>query len=120
MKHLSALCNCFSFIPAADDFALLSNRSHLHHKMGRFEEALQDATEVIRLKPDWPKVITMALEFTLSYVTLVLFPQGHFRRAVALRSSGRNEEALFSYLHCVAFEKKLLPEIREDIVKVSS
>ena len=39
---------------------------------------------------------------------------------MALRSSGRNEEALFSYLHCVAFEKKLLPEIREDIVKVRS
>ena len=60
---MSALCNYFSFITAADDFALLSNRSNLHHKMGRFEEALQDATEVIRLKPDWPKVNFNGPEF---------------------------------------------------------
>lgn len=81
-----------------DDFALLSNRSNLLHKMGHYSDALADANRVIRLKPDWPK--------------------GHFRQAVANRALGQNEEALIALLQCVAYEKKLLPEIKEDIVKV--
>lgn len=46
------------FPTAPTDFTLLSNRSNVFAKIGKFEEALKDADQVIRLRPDWPKVIT--------------------------------------------------------------
>lgn len=53
--------SCFYFFheptfPAPDDFTALSNRSNVYSQTGRFEEALKDADQVIRLRPDWPKV----------------------------------------------------------------
>lgn len=35
---------------------LYSNRSAAYCKLGRYDEALKDAEEAIRLKPDWAKV----------------------------------------------------------------
>lgn len=82
---------------APTDFTLLSNRSNVFAKIGKFEEALKDADQVIRLRPDWPK--------------------GHFRRAVALKGMARQEDALISLLHCAAMERSLLNEVRDDIAK---
>lgn len=82
---------------APGDFTLLSNRSHCYSKMGKFEEALKDADQVIRLRPNWPK--------------------GYYRRAEALKGLGRHEDALLSLLHCAAMERSLMCDVRDDIAK---
>lgn len=84
---------------APEDFTALSNRSNVLHKMGRLEEALKDADQVVRLRPDWPK--------------------GYFRQAAAFRALGRHEEALFALLGCAAAERDLPVDIRDDMAQVS-
>ena len=38
------------------DHLSLSNRSHAYSLLERYNEALADAEQVIKLRPDWPKV----------------------------------------------------------------
>ena len=65
--------------------------------MGRYEEALKDADQVVQLRPDWPK--------------------SYYRRAVALRGLGKHEDALVALLQCAGAERSLLADIREDVAK---
>lgn len=47
----------FYFVLAAqNDHILWSNRSHAFYRLDRYKEALDDAEQVLRLRPDWPKV----------------------------------------------------------------
>lgn len=41
---------------APDAELLYSNRSAAYCKLGQYNEALKDAEEVVRIKPDWAKV----------------------------------------------------------------
>lgn len=84
---------------APNDHLLLSNRSHVLHTLGRAEEALSDAEAAIRCRPEWAK--------------------GYFRRAMALISLGRFEDALVSLLQCAVLEEPdSLRSIKDEITKV--
>lgn len=70
------------------------------HTLGRAEEALSDAEAAIRCRPEWAK--------------------GYFRRAMALISLGRFEDALVSLLQCAVLEEPdSLRSIKDEITKVS-
>ncbi len=81
-------------------------------------KALADADQCVVLKPDWAKVIQSTV-----YVQTVLeadsysFYQGHFRRAQALLSLGRYQEAIDAAHTCAAkdpaFKKDTLAIIKE-------
>lgn len=66
------------------DHILLSNRSQIHSSLRHYEQALGDAEMACRLMPLWSK--------------------GHVRKAQALVSLGRTEEALREYLVCLSIE----------------
>ncbi|KAG7518607.1 LON peptidase N-terminal domain and RING finger protein 3 [Solea senegalensis] len=66
------------------DHILFSNRSQIHSSLKHYEKALKDAEMACRLKPLWSK--------------------GHIRKAQALVSLGRAEEALREYLVCLSME----------------
>ncbi|XP_047440806.1 LON peptidase N-terminal domain and RING finger protein 3-like [Mugil cephalus] len=66
------------------DHILFSNRSQIHSSLKQYEKALRDAEVACRLMPHWSK--------------------GHFRKAQALVSLGRTEEALREYLVCLSIE----------------
>lgn len=66
------------------DHILFSNRSQIHSSLKHYENALRDAEMSCRLKPHWSK--------------------GHVRKAQALVSLGRTEEALREYLLCLSME----------------
>lgn len=66
------------------DHILFSNRSQIHSSLRRYEKALRDAEMACRLMPHWSK--------------------GHVRKAQALVSLGRTEEALREYLVCLSLE----------------
>ncbi|XP_022607467.1 LON peptidase N-terminal domain and RING finger protein 3 [Seriola dumerili] len=66
------------------DHILFSNRSQIHSSLKHYEKALRDAEMACRLKPHWSK--------------------GHVRKAQALVSLGRTEEALREYLVCLSIE----------------
>ncbi|XP_071362788.1 LON peptidase N-terminal domain and RING finger protein 3-like [Trachinotus anak] len=66
------------------DHILFSNRSQIHSSLRHYEKALRDAEMACRLKPHWSK--------------------GHVRKAQALVSLGRTEEALREYLVCLSIE----------------
>ncbi|XP_060905125.1 LON peptidase N-terminal domain and RING finger protein 3-like [Labrus mixtus] len=70
------------------DHILFSNRSQIHSSLKHYEKALRDAEMACRLMPHWSK--------------------GHVRKAQALMSLGRTEEALREYLLCLSLE----PECR--------
>ena len=61
-----------------------SNRAAAYAAMERFREALDDAQEVVSLKPDWVK--------------------GHVRRGVALTGLKKHEEARKAYLKASQLE----------------
>ncbi|KAM4554988.1 LON peptidase N-terminal domain and RING finger protein 3-like [Odontesthes bonariensis] len=69
---------------APTDHILFSNRSQIHSGLKRYEKALRDAEMACRLMPRWSK--------------------GHIRKAQALVSLGRTEEALREYLICLSIE----------------
>ncbi|CAG5117190.1 unnamed protein product [Candidula unifasciata] len=69
------------------DHLLLSNRSHGYALMDRFEEALVDSQQVVQLCPDWPK--------------------GYLRKGCALYGLGRYEEAVVSFLQCLALDQNV-------------
>ncbi|XP_077434521.1 LON peptidase N-terminal domain and RING finger protein 3-like isoform X2 [Vanacampus margaritifer] len=66
------------------DHILFSNRSQIHSSLKHYEKALRDAEMACRLMPLWSK--------------------GHVRKAQALVSLGRTEEALREYLLCLSIE----------------
>ncbi|XP_034454839.1 LON peptidase N-terminal domain and RING finger protein 3-like [Hippoglossus hippoglossus] len=66
------------------DHILFSNRSQINSSLNHYETALRDAETACRLKPRWSK--------------------GHVRKAQALASLGRVEEALREYLECLSIE----------------
>lgn len=66
------------------DHILFSNRSQIHSSLKCYEKALRDAEMACRLMPYWSK--------------------GHVRKAQALVSLGRTEEALREYLVCLSIE----------------
>ncbi|XP_008303722.1 LON peptidase N-terminal domain and RING finger protein 3 [Stegastes partitus] len=66
------------------DHILFSNRSQIHSSLKQYEKALRDAEMCCRLMPHWSK--------------------GHVRKAQALVSLGRPEEALREYLLCLSME----------------
>ncbi|XP_068241354.1 LON peptidase N-terminal domain and RING finger protein 3 [Palaemon carinicauda] len=83
---------------APKDHLLLSNRSHVLHTLGRAEEALDDADAAVKCQPEWAK--------------------GHFRRAMALNSLGRYEEAFISLLECAVLEDSgSIRSIKEEVTK---
>ncbi|XP_053284666.1 LON peptidase N-terminal domain and RING finger protein 3 [Pleuronectes platessa] len=66
------------------DHILFSNRSQINSSLKHYEKALRDAETACSLKPRWSK--------------------GHVRKAQALVSLGRSEEALREYLECLSIE----------------
>ena len=50
---------------------MTSNRSHAFFKLGRYEEALEDAERTISIRPDWGK--------------------GYFRKGMALQGLGKKK-----------------------------
>ncbi|KAM7417140.1 hypothetical protein PAMA_016987 [Pampus argenteus] len=69
---------------APTDHILFSNRSQIHSSLKNYEKALKDAEMACSLMPLWSK--------------------GHVRKAQALVSLGRTEEALRQYLVCLSIE----------------
>uniref|UniRef100_A0A1A8P669 LON peptidase N-terminal domain and ring finger 3 n=1 Tax=Nothobranchius rachovii TaxID=451742 RepID=A0A1A8P669_9TELE len=69
---------------APTDHILFSNRSQIHSSLRNHEKALRDAELACSLMPLWSK--------------------GHIRKAQALVSLGRTEEALREYLVCLSIE----------------
>ncbi|XP_013882054.1 LON peptidase N-terminal domain and RING finger protein 3 [Austrofundulus limnaeus] len=69
---------------APTDHILFSNRSQIQSSLKHHEKALMDAETACRLMPLWSK--------------------GHVRKAQALVSFGRTEEALREYLICLSVE----------------
>ncbi|KAI8800123.1 beta-lactamase-like protein [Cladochytrium replicatum] len=63
---------------------LLSNRAASLISLRKFEEALEDAEQVVMVRPEWVK--------------------GHFRRGDALMGLGRNKEALASFEEALKIE----------------
>ncbi|KAL4631554.1 LON peptidase N-terminal domain and RING finger protein 3 [Arapaima gigas] len=66
------------------DHVLFSNRSLINSSLKKWDEALSDAEMACELQPHWFK--------------------GHLRKAQALSSLRRTEEALTEYLLCIALE----------------
>uniref|UniRef100_A0A7N6F5J9 LON peptidase N-terminal domain and ring finger 3 n=1 Tax=Anabas testudineus TaxID=64144 RepID=A0A7N6F5J9_ANATE len=66
------------------DHILFSNRSQIHSSLKHYEKALRDAEMACRLMPHWSK--------------------GYVRKAQALVSLCRTEEALREYLTCLSIE----------------
>ncbi|KAM9849935.1 LOW QUALITY PROTEIN: LON peptidase N-terminal domain and RING finger protein 3-like [Aulostomus maculatus] len=66
------------------DHILFSNRSQIHSSLKHYEKALMDAETACALKPLWSK--------------------GHVRKAQALVSLGRTDEALREFLLCLSIE----------------
>lgn len=66
------------------DHILFSNRSQIHSGLRHWNQALSDAETCCTLMPTWSK--------------------GHIRKAQALQSLGRSEEALREYLLCLSIE----------------
>ncbi|CAL8301558.1 unnamed protein product [Arctogadus glacialis] len=69
---------------APKDYLLFSNRSQIHASLRRYDVALSDAETACTLMPHWSK--------------------GHQRKAQALVSLGRSDEALKEYLLCLTLQ----------------
>lgn len=81
------------------DHLLFSNRSYAYASLDRFDEALDDAENVVRLRPDWPK--------------------GYFRKGAALYGLGRYEDAVIAFMQCLALDKDV-SSAKEFLSKVNS
>jgi stress-induced-phosphoprotein 1 len=60
-----------------DDHTLYSNKSASYYNLNQFEKALEEADRCISIKPDWDK--------------------GYQRKAMALHSQGKFDEAIELY-----------------------
>ncbi|XP_067104155.1 LON peptidase N-terminal domain and RING finger protein 3-like isoform X1 [Osmerus mordax] len=69
---------------APRDHVLFSNRSQINYSLKNYEDALRDAELACKLMPLWSK--------------------GHIKRAQALVTLGKTEEALREYLVCISLE----------------
>uniref|UniRef100_A0A8C5ATI3 LON peptidase N-terminal domain and RING finger protein 3-like n=1 Tax=Gadus morhua TaxID=8049 RepID=A0A8C5ATI3_GADMO len=69
---------------APKDYLLFSNRSQIHASLRRYDMALSDAETACTLMPHWSK--------------------GHQRKAQALVSLGRSDDALKEYLLCLTLQ----------------
>ncbi|XP_041484358.1 LON peptidase N-terminal domain and RING finger protein 3-like [Lytechinus variegatus] len=69
---------------APGDHLCLSNRSHTYNVQGLYSEALQDATKVCQMRPDWAK--------------------GFYRKGTALVGLGRQEEGLEAFSRCLTLD----------------
>jgi len=78
---------------------LYSHRSAAYTSMGKCEEALKDAEEAIKLKPDWPK--------------------GYLRKGVALHGLCRFQEALEAYEKALELEphSETIKKAQKDALK---
>uniref|UniRef100_A0A672FCF2 LON peptidase N-terminal domain and ring finger 3 n=1 Tax=Salarias fasciatus TaxID=181472 RepID=A0A672FCF2_SALFA len=85
-KRLDAALDKYNqaILIAPMDHILFSNRSQIHCSLRQYDKALRDAEASCCLMPLWSK--------------------GHVRRAQALASLGRTEEALREYLLCLSME----------------
>lgn len=84
------------YTPAGDKGVLFSNRALCLYKLGRYEEAVDDAKQCIALKPD--------------------FAKGYIRGAMSLRALKRSEEALAMLKHVPKNEEseQLAAELRPE------
>ncbi|XP_054890185.1 LON peptidase N-terminal domain and RING finger protein 3-like [Poeciliopsis prolifica] len=73
-----------AILTAPTDHILFSNRSQIHSSLKHHDWALRDAETACRLMPFWSK--------------------GHVRKAQALVSLGRTDDALKEYLICLSLE----------------
>ncbi|XP_015238871.1 PREDICTED: LON peptidase N-terminal domain and RING finger protein 3 [Cyprinodon variegatus] len=73
-----------AILTAPTDHILFSGRSQIHSSLKHHDRALRDAEMACRLMPFWSK--------------------GHVRKAQALVSLGRTEDALREYLICLSIE----------------
>lgn len=46
-----------------DNHVLFSNRSAAYAKQGKYQNALEDAEKTVSIKPDWPKVSHIWVNF---------------------------------------------------------
>ncbi|XP_021166241.2 LON peptidase N-terminal domain and RING finger protein 3 isoform X1 [Fundulus heteroclitus] len=105
-----------AILTAPTDHVLFSGRSQIHSSLKQHERALRDAETACRLMPLWSKVGRAPLSHEGLFirsrleqeVTGCLLRQGHVRKAQALVSLGRTEDALREYLICLSIE----PECR--------
>ncbi|PSN42906.1 LON peptidase N-terminal domain and RING finger protein 3 [Blattella germanica] len=74
----------FLLFTAPENHLTLSNRSQALLRLNQFHAALEDAESIVRLCPTWAK--------------------GHYHRGMALASLSRYEEALVSFLLCLALD----------------
>ncbi|XP_067948268.1 LON peptidase N-terminal domain and RING finger protein 3-like [Watersipora subatra] len=82
---------------SADDHVTWSNRSQVFTKLDKYEQALQDALQSIRLKPQWA--------------------EGYFRKGVACELLEKKNEAALSYMKCLAIDGMATPA-RTNLTKI--
>ncbi|XP_071609133.1 tetratricopeptide repeat protein 31 isoform X2 [Heliangelus exortis] len=81
-KAVEAFTEALSLNPC--EHRLLGNRSYCYERLGRYQEALEDAREAVRLQPGWPK--------------------GWFRQGKALRGLQRYAEAAAAFLELLRWD----------------
>jgi len=69
-----------------NDHTIWSNRSYAHFMLEDFEQALSDAVQTIKLRPQWAK--------------------GYYRRGSSEEALGRIQEAAISYMKCLAIDNQ--------------
>ena len=87
------------FFAADADHLLFSNRSHAYASLDLYDQALEDAEKVVKMRPDWPK--------------------GFFRKGNALYGLGHYEDAVIAFLQCLALDKEAA-SVKEYLSKVGT